>query len=376
MFKRRSRRVHGLHLPERLQQREKQRRRRVLVAIGTLIVLSTSPVFGHHLAASAGAWLIGRDHLFDLCLIALHSMLAPVHFGSHVLLIGGLLFAASERSRAALRAHRALRRLRWTTPAPDAAIARAARRADLEPTQIRVALGLPNPAFTVGWWRPRVYVDARLVDTLDNAELDAVVAHEAAHVRQRDPLRLSALRFLAGLLFYLPALRRLAEDVADDAEIAADDAAARDEPLVLAAALVKTTAHWGSLVPGSPNVAALAGIGFHRVDLLERRVRRLLGEETAIGTHLTARSLAGAGAVLATVWLSGLVMAHPLPAEGVDRAERAESTVTAPHQHQTHCARHVGAPWSHLFCLGLRRHDAGETTPCPHVDQRSLAVRT
>ena len=357
--------VRRAHLAEQLEQREQQRRRTVLVAIGTLIVFSTSPVFGHHFAARADALLLGHDHLFNLCLIALHSLLAPVHLASHLVLLGGLLFALSERGRAALRARRTLRSLGWWEPEPGSAFGDAARRAGLERAQIRIATGLPNPAFTVGWWQPRVYVDERLEETLSAAELDAVVAHEAAHVRRRDPLRLSGLRFLASLLFYLPALRRLAEDVADDAEIAADDAAAGADPLVLASALVKTTSHWRSLVPNMAirSPLAAAGVGFHRVDLLERRVRRLLGEETPIGTHLTRRSLAGAGAVLAAVWVSGLMMAHPLPGDVA-----SSSSVPAGHASMKHCMSHNEAPWKHLFCLGFGGHHAtGATVPCPHA---------
>src|SRR6185436_14597908 len=69
--------------------------------------------------------------------------------------------------------------------------------------------GLPTPAFTAGWFRPRIYVAASVVTSLSQAELGAVIAHEAAHVSRRDPLRSSLLRFLADILFYIPALRRL-----------------------------------------------------------------------------------------------------------------------------------------------------------------------
>ena len=74
--------------------------------------------------------------------------------------------------------------------------------------------GLPNPAFTAGWWHPRVYVAAEIADVLDEDQLTAVLMHEAAHLTRRDPLRLSVLRFLAHTLFYLPTFGRLAEDAA------------------------------------------------------------------------------------------------------------------------------------------------------------------
>ena len=205
---------------------------------------------------------------------------------------------------------------------------------------------------------------------LDPAQLEAVLAHEAAHVTRRDPLRLSLLRFLACMLFYIPALRRLADDLADEAEIDADDAAvARSEPLVLASAML-ALASWAvprgvsgavpSLLAGSA-VAFQPFAPFQRVDLLERRVRRLAGEPTTVGTHVTRRSLGGAGATLVAVWVSGLMMAHPLRADG------PAATLPQDHASMSHC-RHRGAfALSHLFCLGLHSHPSG--TPCPHTGQ-------
>ena len=71
-----------------------------------------------------------------------------------------------------------------------------------------VVSGLPNPAFTVGWFHPMVYVAAELAEWLTSDELAAVLAHERAHLGRRDPLRLSVLRFLGRTLFWLPALHR------------------------------------------------------------------------------------------------------------------------------------------------------------------------
>ena len=110
---------------------------------------------------------------------------------------------------------------------------------------------------------------------MPDAELNAVLAHEQAHVVRRDPLRLAALRFLACTLFWLPALRRLADDVTDEAEIAADDIAAGDQPLVLASAILRV-ASWRDLRAGP--LGAIGATGFTCRDLLERRIRRLAGE--------------------------------------------------------------------------------------------------
>lgn len=341
-----------------------------------MIALSTSPVFGHHLAARADMLLAGRDHLFNVCLIALHHLLAPVHYTFHALLLVGLGYAIVDRTRAWFGWWQAVSAVDAVPPDPESPIGRAATRAGMGHSQIRVVEALPNPAFTAGWWRPRVYVAAELAAVLDEPQLAAVLAHEAAHVARRDPLRLSLLRFLACTLFYLPALRRLAEDAADEAEIAADDVAAGESPLVLAETILVLASAWGSqritnnVERTRVGYGAMA-VGFQRVDLLERRVRRLVGEDTPIGTHVTRGSLAGAATTLFGVLVSGLIMAHPLPAQriatspamaGMPMSERG----TAASHTLLHC-RHPGElAITHLFCLGFRTPSSD--APCPHQE--------
>jgi Zn-dependent protease with chaperone function len=351
------------HLAASLPAREQARRRTLLLGVAALIALSTSPVFGHHLAIRADAMLAGHDHLLNVCLIALHFLLEPVHFLSHTLLLVGLAYAAWDRARATMGLRRTLRALDSRQASPTEPIGLAAIRVGLEPARVRIVHGLPNPAFTAGFRRPQVYVTSSLPEVLDAPQLDAVLAHELAHVRRRDPLRLSLLRFLACTLFYIPALRRLAADLTDEAEIDADDASAsRGAPLALASAIL-ALAEWAipDRATGAPRLPSGSVVGFHpyqRVDLLERRVRRLTGEDAEVGTHITRRSLAGAGAVLVAVFTSGVMMAHPLPEATV--GADATHTHTAPH-----CSHPGESAFSHLFCLGWQPRAPGAS--CPHT---------
>lgn len=359
-----------------LRAREQQRRRTILVGIGTLIVLGTSPVFGHHLLSGSVPVLVGRDHIVGICLIALHELLAPVHLGFHIILSLGLAYALIERVRAAMTARRTLRALDSHVAPDGSLIARAAARAGLSVDDVLVVPGLPNPAFTAGWWHPRVYVAAEIADVLDEEQVTAVLTHEAAHLARRDPLRLSVLRFLAHTLFYLPTFRRLAEDAADEAEILADDAAARERPLVLAETLVVLATAFARGTGGQSADAGSLGefaVGFQSLGLIDRRVRRLMGEDVPIGTHVTAGSLTGAGALLAVIALSGLIMAHPLPpgveADGGlfasrDAAVRGGTPSSGHTAHGEHCNHHHTFALSHLFCLGAGSPAAG--SPCPH----------
>jgi Zn-dependent protease with chaperone function len=354
------------YITPQLLAREQAHRRVLLLSVGALIAFSTSPIFGHHLATQADAMLAGRDHVWRICLVALHLLLAPVHYTFHILLIAGFAYAIWDRAHAWRDLRRTLGALDARVPSAEEPLAAAAQRVGLAPDRLRVVDGLPDPAFTAGFWRPHVYVSAALPEVLDEPQLEAVFAHEAAHVRRRDPARLSALRFFACMLFYVPALRRLADDLADEAEIDADDVAAqRGAPLTLASAIL-TLAEWA--VPdrsrrgdvASFPIATTVGVqSFQRVDLLERRIHRLAGEPSKVGTHVTRRSLGGAGATLVAVWVSGLMMAHPLPSETV--------AASGAHDHATavHCEHEGAFAWSHLFCLGFGAHPDG--MPCPHM---------
>ena len=333
--------------------REQSHRRALLLGIALLLVLSTSPLFAHHVALGSQVLMGGMDHLGAFCRSALYPLLAPVHYGFHVVFVLGLAYAMWDRWRAHRSSARALQPLAACTPVAGEPIWRAAAEAGVDPGRVWIVDGLPCPALTVGMLRPMIYLAANLATGLTAEELVSVIAHEGAHLRRRDPLRLSLLRFLACTLFWMPALRRLADDMADEAEILADDSATRGRPLVLATAILRLARHPGRQ-GWSGNIGA--SVGFSRADLLERRVRRLAGERVASGTHLTRPSFFGALAILMLVWASGLLMAEPLPAGG-----RAAA----------HCDHRHESTVRHLFCLG---EPFGRLVrACPHGAEASPA---
>ena len=326
---------HPAYLASPVRKSEQSHRRGLLLGIAGLLIFSTSPVFGHHLAGRADALLAGKDHLWIICLVAAHRILAPIHLIFHALLVTGIAYAVWDRTRAWLRARRWLGIVEGGLPKEGDGFWNSALRAGLSPDRVVVVDCLPVPAFTTGWIRPRVYVARALGELLAPEELVAVLAHEAAHMRHRDPLVQSFLRGLSLVLWWIPALRRLADDVVDEAEVWADDAAARRHPLVLASAIL-ALADWrgASDRAGLPSTA----VAFQHVDLLDRRIRRLAGEEAPVGTHLTRRTLAYAATALALVWLSGIMMMHPLP------------TLANLASGEDHCARHCAPVVMHLLC--------------------------
>ena len=322
-----------------LRVRENTHRRILLASAATLLIFATLPTLAHHLPVRLAEPLPGAQHLWGFCLVALGEILDPVHHLFHIALAVGFAYACVDRFRAARMMRSVLAELDTNVPARKGSIWEAAIVAGIDPSDVRVVAGLPNPAFTVGAFSPRIYVATNLGDRLSSEELAMVLSHERAHVRRRDPLRLSVYRFLSCTLFWIPALRCLSDDIADEAEIEADDAAGAQAPLVLASAILR-------LADCEASPYAPVGVSFQNPDLLERRIRRLAGEETALSSRLTRRSILGACLSVALVAASGLA---------------AEQGPGGP----SHCRHTRNSPFAHLLCVGASWQHM--ETRCHHV---------
>ena len=95
---------------------------------------------------------------------------------------------------------------------------RAMRSMWSRPTGIYAAIGLR--------W-PRVVIDPRLRAALDPAALHAVEAHESAHARHRDPLRIWLAQLITDLQWPLPNARVCFETWLKSLEMLRDDEARR-----------------------------------------------------------------------------------------------------------------------------------------------------
>lgn len=193
------------------------------------------------------------------------------------------------------------------------------------------ALGVPR--VTVSWsdhaatplmlgvWRHELCISERAHAELTAGELDAVLAHELAHARGRDPAWALASSLALRILFWQPLAWLARRRLAALAELRCDDIARRSAPaaaLALSRALV-CAAEWlrdrraPAIVCGHAMASVRSG--------LARRVHRLLAEPgpTPTGPTRAARSLAvGAllsmSAVLPTAVPAVLPLALPVPA--------------------------------------------------------------
>lgn len=340
----------ALHLAAAAADREAWHRRALITGTAALAGLGIGPILGHHFAQGGSALLAASGQIGVLCIAALAVLLASVHSGFHLGLLAGLVYAVCNRVSAWRGMRRLLTQLDAASARPGCTLALAAAEAGVNPARLRIVPWLANPAFTTGLVRPVIYISGDLGERLTFEESVAVLQHEAMHVRRRDPLRLCALRFLADMLFWLPAVRRLADDVADEMEIAADDSAARIRPLALASALL-SVATWRQKAPAD-DATPPGALGFTRHDILDWRVRRLAGEDTPHRSHVSLRSLAAAAIMLMLVWSAGMA-ASPggLPTQRLGVG--------------ANCVRHAGPAISHIFCPGTTARTAGSLA-CPH----------
>jgi len=165
-----------------------------------------------------------------------------------------------------------LRRLRTrhSAPAPRAWERRLASLAQTmglgRCPELRVSERVEGP-LVHGWWHPIVLLPASLLSGLDPMLLEALLAHELAHVRRQDYLANLLQSLCETLLFYHPAVWWISAKIRATREEVCDDLAAKaiGEPRRLALALAELDLF---------QLPAPA-LGAHQGDLMTR-IKRLL----------------------------------------------------------------------------------------------------
>lgn len=236
---------------------------RVFLAAATLPLSAALLVLGAALAPSFG-WISdhysGETHSHPhLC--AAHQI---ADWPSIPLVLLALLVAA-RLLQTLLQSGRALWLFRQ-------ALASMGQASHTSVTGLRIIPTDEPQAFVVGLFRPRIYATRGLLAGDSKHHFPAVLAHEEAHLRRRDPLR----KFVAniGLSLHVPALARRIEIAHERAlEMAADEQAASvvGSRSAVASALV-------ALAKARLRVPQLAcGVaGNHSASDIERRVVQLM----------------------------------------------------------------------------------------------------
>jgi Zn-dependent protease with chaperone function len=170
---------------------------------------------------------------------------------------------------------------RWSDGPLLVAVAELAARLETRVPQVWV-LEIDKPfACVAGVARPALFVSRWMLDELTPDELEALIAHELAHLKHADNLLAWLDVILLRTFAFLPPMRQAWSESLAEREEAADalSATVTGRPLDLASALVKVaeaeSVAVGYQVAGVMGVASVAA--FHGdARLLERRVERLL----------------------------------------------------------------------------------------------------
>lgn len=193
------------------------------------------------------------------------------------------------------------------------------------------SLRLDAPA-VAGWIRPVVLLPVSALSGLTEAQLEAVIAHELAHIRRYDTLVNLFQVGVETLLFYHPAVWWLGSRVRAEREHCCDDAAVAlcGSPVTYAHALTRMAES-----KSAPQLAMAA----NRSPLVER-IARLLGAnnkaESLRGANLSAGVLCLSAALLAGSALVGSVHQVQAQTPAPARAAETDALVTGGEEYRGH----------------------------------------
>jgi Zn-dependent protease with chaperone function len=287
-------------LGSRLLSHARWTARAPLLAIVTYLAAGWSAVAalglaGLVLAVHATALGGGLSHLIGACVLRLRMTYATP--GGATVAGLGLILAGSVGARSALAAFGHLRAA-GRQALRHAQTARLVGRPD--PALGAVLVEHPEPAaYCVAGRHPTVILTTGAVAALNPAQLDAVLAHERAHLAGHHHRLLAMARISRQVLPFLPLMRDAEAQVARLIELHADDAARRaHHPGTLATALVV-------LATAASPAPALAAAATDTV----QRIHRLLGPAEPLGRGRRQMLRATAAALALTPMLMALAPA-------------------------------------------------------------------
>ena len=164
---------------------------------------------------------------------------------------------------------------------------------------VRLRLFDGDAPLAIGWWRPMVLLPAALLARMPAGLLEALLAHELAHIRRHDYLVNLLQAVVEALLFYHPVVWWLSRRIRHERELIADDLAAEalGDRRSLALALSELDRMLGATAAGPiPRFAHAAHGG-----QLMSRIQHLLRPRQhplAIGLSLPLLGIALAGVAL------------------------------------------------------------------------------
>ena len=144
---------------------------------------------------------------------------------------------------------------------------------ELDGNSVRL-LNLATPYIAqIGFWEPELVISQTLIDTLETAHLEAVLAHEQAHYHYRDTYCFFWLGWVRQITTWLPQTESMWQELLVLRELRADRwAADRTDPLLVAEALLLVVQNTSTFTENF--CAAFSQMA--PADRLDRRIEALL----------------------------------------------------------------------------------------------------
>jgi bla regulator protein BlaR1 len=193
----------------------------------------------------------------------------------------------------------------WTSKVQDLAGRMGIRR-----SVILLESALVRAPLTLGWLEPLILLPIGMVNRLSIAEVEAILAHELAHIARRDWFFHLLQAFVESLFYYHPAVWWISGIIHRERENACDDAALAltGNPVAFAKALVQ--------VQELATPALSMALGGKQHSLLHR-VRRILNQAPVKQKHQVMEKITASAILLFLLLLVGM-RANNVP--GIEKA--------------------------------------------------------
>lgn len=187
---------------------------------------------------------------------------------------------------------------------------RVARRAGLD-GRIRLVDSPDVLAFCFGLWRPRVCVSTAVLRELSEPQLEAILRHEAWHVRRRDPLRSLLANAIAAACWFVPLAGELVRVYKIRQELAADAGAVHGMrgPVPLAGALYHVAMKHDARLAPLPATGAFGALDARIDYLVDGSPPPIAPRTRPAGLIITAVVLGGTGLALCLLLMSAQLSA-------------------------------------------------------------------
>jgi beta-lactamase regulating signal transducer with metallopeptidase domain len=160
------------------------------------------------------------------------------------------------------------------------------------PIQLVEAAWVQVP-LTIGWLRPMIFLPIGIVNRLNPTEVEAIVAHELAHIAERDYLFNFLQAIVEVILYYHPAVWWLSSVIRHERELRCDDTAIQlcgGNRVAYAKMLVALQEQFEAIPAPTPRLALTLG---KRPSPLFRRIKRLFSSPTKQSTVMEKMIITG-----------------------------------------------------------------------------------